>query len=131
MPHRGEQDDLLRAIVREATPRRISNEDFLAGLARIRDLLGRKLGVITHTQRYMPDGRPISWPPNLHDDLIDTCRAHGIPVMHPCELVEQHTPIVALKEDLIHGQDDFMPVVGEAVRNFARKIVAAVSGGAK
>lgn len=125
MPHRGEQDELLRAILRETTPRQISSEDFLAGIARIREMLGAKLGVITHTQRYMPDGRPISWPPNLHDDLIDTFRANGIPVLHPCELVEQHTSIVALKEDLIHWHEDFMPVVGQALREFAREIVAS------
>jgi hypothetical protein len=113
---------LLRAIVREATPRHIGGDVLVQGVRRIEALRGRPAGVLTHTQYYMPDGRPISWPPTLHGEIIATCRANGIPVMHPCELVEKHGPKVALKADLIHWHDDFMPVVADAVESFVSRV---------
>jgi hypothetical protein len=122
MPRDSEQDELLRAIVREAAPRRISMETLLEGLERIEGLLGKPAGVLTHTQNYMPDGRPLSWPPTFHRDLMETCRKNQIPLMHPCELVEKHGAKVALKADLVHWHDDFMPVVGEAIAEFAMRI---------
>jgi hypothetical protein len=127
MPREGESNELLRAIIREATPRRIAMDTFVDGVNRIRSLLGKPVGVLTHTQYYMPDGRPISWPPTLHNDIMATCRANGILVMHPCELVERHGAGGALKKDLIHWHDDFMPVVGEAMAEFADRVIAETS----
>jgi hypothetical protein len=124
VPREGEASELLRAIIREAAPRRIGMDTFVEGVRHIGALVGKPLGVLTHTQYYMPDGRPISWPPALHNDIMKTCSANGIPFMHPCALVEQHGAGVALKKDLIHWHDDFMPVIGEAMAEFAHRVIA-------
>lgn len=124
MPHQGEANELLRAIIRETEPRRIGRDVFTNSVKRIGSVLGKPVGVMTHTHYYMPDGRPLSWPPTFHDDIIAACRANGIPVMHFCEVVARHGTGVALKEDLSHWRDDFMPVVGKAMADFAREVCA-------
>lgn len=123
MPHRDERDELLRNMVRDAEPRRIGSTALVDGVRRIEALLGKPSGVLTHTQNYRADGRPIGWPRTLHGEIMEACRANGIPFMHPCELVERHGVKVALKDDLSHWRDDFMPVVAEAIGNFAGEIV--------
>ncbi|MFV3126360.1 hypothetical protein [Niveispirillum sp. KHB5.9] len=125
MPYQGENDALLRDILREAAPRRISKESMVADLMELRKLLGVPLGVLTHTQYYMPDGRAIAWPPKLHDELREICQENGLLLMNPSELVEQYGAETALKEDLSHWRDDFMPVIGRAVYAFATKVIAA------
>lgn len=125
MPHQGEKDELLRDILREAKPRPISREALVADLMELRRLLGVPLGVLTHTQYYMPDGRAIAWPPKLHDDLREICQENGLLLMNPSELVEQHGAETALKDDLSHWHDNFMPVIGRAVHSFAKKVLSA------
>jgi len=123
LPHRDERDELLREIIRNAEPRRIGSAALVDGVRRIEALLGKPVGVLTHTQNYRADGRPIVWPRTLHGDLMETCRANGIPFMHPCELVERHGAKAALKDDLSHWRDDFMPVVAEAIGDFVGEVV--------
>jgi hypothetical protein len=123
MPHRGEADELLRAIIREAAPRRLAIETFVEGIKRIGSLLGKPVGVATHTQYYMPDGRPISWPHTFHGDIMEACRRNAIPFIHPCELVAKYGPQAALQPDMIHWRDDFMPVVGQAIGAFVSRMV--------
>src|SRR4029079_18850160 len=97
MPNRGEEDELLREIIRGAEPRQIGATTLVEGVQRMRALLSKPVGVVTHTQNYRADGAPIIGPRRLHDQILETCREHGIPVMHPCVLVERHGTGVALK----------------------------------
>lgn len=123
MPRRGERNELVCEIVRHAAPRRVDGAALVDGVRRIRTLLGKPVGVLTHTQNYRADGLPIVWPRTLHDDIMEACRANGIPFMHPCELVERHGVKSALKDDLSHWRDDFMPVVAEAIGNFVDEVI--------
>ena len=123
MPHGDERNELLREIICNAEPRRTGSAALVDGVHRIEAVLGKPAGVLTHTQNYRADGRPIGWPRTLHDEIMETCRANGIPFMHPCELVERHGAKVALKDDLSHWRDDFMPVVAEAIGNFVGEVV--------
>ena len=122
-PQGDERDELLRSIVREAEPRRIGSTALVDGVHRLEALLGKPAGVLTHTQNYRADGHPIGWPRTLHGEIREACRANGIPFMHPCELVERHGVKAALKDDLSHWRDDFMPVVAEAIGDFAGEVV--------
>lgn len=123
MSQRDEGDELLRDMVRNAEPRRIGSAGLVDGVHRIQALLGKPVGVLTHTQNYRADGRPIGWPRTLHGEIMETCRVNGIPFMHPCELVERHGVTVALKDDLSHWHDSFMPVVAEAIGSFVGEVV--------
>ncbi len=123
LPRGDERYELLRDTIRDAEPRRIGSTALVDGVRRIEALLGKPVGVLTHTQNYRADGRPIVWPRSLHGDIMEACRANGIPFMHPCELVERHGAKVALKDDLSHWRDDFMPVVAEAIGTFVGEVV--------
>ena len=123
MPNRGEPDELLREIIRGAEPRRIDATALVDGVHRLQALLRKPVGVLTHTQNYKADGSPIVWPRQLHGQILDACRENGIPVMHPCELVERHGTGVALQGDLSHWRDDFLPTVAEAIASFVAEMV--------
>ena len=125
VPREGDSNELLRAIIREATPRRIEVDALVSGIKRISSLVGKPVGVLTHTQNYMADGRPISWPPTLHGDIMKACSANGIPFMHPCALVEQHGVGISLQTDMSHWREDFLPVVGGAIAEFAERVIVA------
>jgi hypothetical protein len=124
LPKGNEQERLIKDIVSEAYPRRVTVDAMMTEVRRIGSFLQKPVGVVTHTQRYMPDGRPLSWPPDLHHRIIDACRKEGVKVLHPCELVAGYGSSIALKEDLTHWHDDFLPVVGRAVFDFAQSVLA-------
>ena len=123
MPGRGEQDALLREIIRGAEPRRIGATALVDGVHRLQALLRKPVGVLTHTQNYKADGSPIIWPRRLHDQILKACRDNGIPAMHPGELVERHGTGIALQDDLSHWRDDFLPTVAEAIASFVAEMV--------
>jgi len=115
-------DVLVRARTRQ--------HDVADGLRGLHSMIDRPTGVLTFTFRFMPDGRPISWPAGFQDEVLSTANALELPVFEPSrlveKLVEQHGVAKVLTADMRHYSDDFMPVVGRAIVDFA---VAVVRGG--
>lgn len=107
--------------------------DASEGLRTIRAMIDRPLGVLTYTFRYMPDGRPVSWPPGFHDEVLAAALDLGLPVFEPwkftTELFEQHGVAKVMRADLQHYADDFMPVVGRAILEFAGAVAGGERGG--
>jgi hypothetical protein len=99
------------------------------GLQVLCSMIDRPLGVVTYTFRYMPDGRPVSWPPGFNDELLSAAAALGLPVFEPwkltVELFEQHGVATVMRADMQHYADDFMPVVGRAIFEFATTVARA------
>jgi hypothetical protein len=61
----------------------------------------------------------------FHRDIIATWRGHQIPVMHRGEWVEKHGAKVALKPDMVHFSDEFMPVMVETIRELATRVAVS------
>lgn len=111
--------DLARAVIEEA---RSHPADIGADLRRLRDLVGRPMGVILYYFRYMPNGRALSWPAGFHQDLLASAKALGIPVYDPAPLVIQHGVTSVLNGNR-HYNRKFLPLAGAAIAEFAVSIV--------
>jgi hypothetical protein len=75
-------------------------------------------GVVTYNHRYMPDGRPMQWPPDFVASVIAAATALGLPYTEPSDLVKQYGVEVALKPDFVHYRTEFEPVIGESLFRF-------------
>jgi hypothetical protein len=111
--------DLARAVIEET---RSHPADMGADLRRLRDLLGRPMGVILYYFRYMPNARPLSWPAGFHKDLLAAARELEIPVHDPAPLVIEHGVASALNGNR-HYSRAFRPLAGAAIADFAVSIV--------
>lgn len=122
MPHDFENRELLIELLTDTVA---IEGDVKAGMRRIKSLIDKPIGVMTFINQYMPDGRPVSWPADFRENIISGARSLNLPVLEPLELVTKHGVEVALKEDLRHYRDEFMPVVSEAIEDFAISIASA------
>jgi hypothetical protein len=111
--------DMVRDVLRHATGHRTST---IEGLKSLRERISQPIGVVTYMFQYMPDGRPVSWPANFHQEVLDAARELGLPVFEPWRLVEKAGPVAALKPDLRHYTDTFMPVMADAIARFAEVV---------
>jgi hypothetical protein len=103
------------------------------GLRTLCSMIDRPIGVLTYTFRYMPDGRPVSWPAGFHDEVLSAAAGLGLPVFEPwkltTELFEKHDVATVMRADLQHYADDFMPVVGRAIFDFAETVARGERAG--
>jgi hypothetical protein len=118
MPLENEGDQLLHDIVLESYPRKVDTETIFHQISSLGKIFDRPYVLVSYTQRYMPDGRPLSWPPHLHAELSKEAAKRGVKIFHPPQLVMEYTPKVALKEDMQHYNDDFLKIIGEKIINF-------------
>ena len=70
-PERDEQSAGRREIVKYARVRRVDDDALEAEFRNLNAAIGKPTGIVTHIIRYMPDGRPISWPPDFRNRVID------------------------------------------------------------
>ncbi len=115
-------------LVRLVTDARSSRRDMREGLANLCDRLERPLGVVACTWAYMADGRPISWPAGFHDEIVRAARDLGLPLFEPRTLLEKTDLRVSLDKDLRHYSEAFMPVIGDALAEFALELAAGSAG---
>jgi hypothetical protein len=119
MPGNSENAELARSVVRET---RAFKGDLRGGFLRTRAMFRCPLGLILYVFRYMPDGRPISWPAGFYEDLVSTGRDLGIPMFDPSPLVMRYGVEKALLEGHNHYKNEFLPTVGEEIAQFAESI---------
>ena len=123
----------LIPLIPEETPHReLTAEIFRGAVGRRRDihegirLLARSLhvplGVVAYTWRYMPDGRPLSWPDGFHAEVINAARALELPLYEPRPLINQLGMKFALKDDLAHYTHDFEAVVAKHLIEFGASV---------
>lgn len=113
------EDDFARALFLEV---RSKKTDVLSGFIKMRELLNRPIGVVCYNFRYMPDGRPISWPAGFREDVLAAAQQLNLPVFDPAPMVQEFGVDAALAEDLGHYSEDFMPVAAEALVGFAESV---------
>jgi hypothetical protein len=98
--------------------------DIADGFGKMRDLLHCPLGAAIFVFRYMPDGRPISWPAGSREEAITAAKENDIPFFDPIGMVQDYGAAAALEEDFRHYTEEFLPVIGEAIVEFARSVYA-------
>lgn len=113
------EDDLARALFREV---RSSKADVLGGFIKMQALLNRPIGVVCYNFRYMPDGRPISWPAGFREEVLAAAQRLNLPVFDPAPMVQAFGVDAALAEDLGHYSEAFMPVAADALVGFTESV---------
>ncbi|HEY1706728.1 MAG TPA: hypothetical protein VGG10_00575 [Rhizomicrobium sp.] len=121
-----EADELARAVIRETE---VSRSNIPDSFRKMKALLGRPIGVLIYIFRYMPDGRPISWPAGFREDIVAAAQEANLPFFEPVRLVQEYGAAQALLADLAHYSDAFLPVMGEALTRFAESVDGRPSGG--
>jgi hypothetical protein len=122
-----EMADYRRAVITET---RALPNDVLGGLQQLQALAQRPIGVIVFVFRYMPDGRPISWQKGSREGVIAAANALDLPYFDPTSLVQQYGVGHALEKDQRHYTEAFLPVMGEAIVEFAQQVHARTKGSA-
>lgn len=112
---------LAREVFAEAHS---SRHEVADGLRRLREMTSLPIGVVTYIYQYLPDGRPVSWPPEFRQQVIDTANKLGLPLFEPVRIVEKHGVHAALKDDLRHYRDEFMPALADAFVDFIAEVGA-------
>src|SRR5581483_2133648 len=57
--------DIARYVLLSARPHHLDATELAERVAIIQDRIKQPLAIVTHTRAYMPDGRPLAWPPEL------------------------------------------------------------------
>lgn len=96
--------------------------EMLQGLKQIADRLDFPVGVVLYTWAYLPDGRAVSWPAEFRQELVAATRSLDLPTFDPRVLVEEYGLAAALKDDLRHYTEQFMPVLAKPMIEFAIKV---------
>jgi len=109
--------DLARSVIREVE---VSKGDIVGGFRRMRELLNCPMMVCLYIFRYMPDGRAISWPAGYREEVLAAAAELDLPVFDPAPLVVKHGPASVLAAGFSHYRPKFLPVVGEALVEFAQ-----------
>ena len=115
------EDELARAVIGETCA---VKTDIGGGFRKMQALIGCPIGAVIYVFNYMPDGRPVHWPAGLSDEVLAATREMDLPVFDPVPLVQSYGPAEALMRDLSHYNDAFLPVVGEALVQFALSVHA-------
>jgi tetratricopeptide (TPR) repeat protein len=107
--------------VREARGRRADAKGIRDGVAQVRDAVSGRLGIVLYTMRFMPDGKPTSWPPDFKDNVLAAARDLNLPIYEPAHLIAERGVKVALK-DFRHYHTSFKAIAGDALMPFIRKV---------
>ena len=118
LPCESEEDLAAREVVANATSRQLDQQQIISGIEAVRELVAKPIIVFTHTLRYMPDGRPVSWPADFRRNVIEACRRLDLPYVAPSSIIMKHGVDAALMPDLMHPRDEFKRVLGDEFLDF-------------
>ncbi len=118
MPHA----DLARAVLREA---RCITRDVPDAFRQLLRLTDRPVGVVTYVYQILPDGRTVTWPRGFIEQVIESADAFGLPLIEPWRLVTAYGVRQALLPDLRHYSEEFLPIIGGKLAEFARSAAQA------
>jgi hypothetical protein len=115
-----EKAHVARAVVREARAIRLDKQALRKRLEEFREALGKPIAVATHILRFMPDGRPIIWPPEYLSVVSDVCRAADVPVINPWRLVMLHGVEAGMTE--LEYNPEFVRTVADEILPFLERV---------
>jgi hypothetical protein len=125
MPDDLENSEFIRTILMESYARRIDVPD---AFGKLQNLLGRPTGVVNYIFRYMPDGRAVSWPAGLQEEIQEAAKSLELPVFDPAPAVRDFGVQAALLPELSHYSDEFNPVIGDELADFALAVFEGARG---
>jgi hypothetical protein len=125
------QQEAMRAVIAEARGRPQSWEEMRLGIERVRNMVSVPLGIVLYTYQYLPDGRELSWPPDLKKNTIAIAQELDMPVYEPARLINHHGVKVVLRDDIRHYQIDFIPIVADALWEFMDEVTGSSATGTK
>lgn len=100
------------------------HQDVIEGLQLLTRELDMPLGIVAYTWRFMPDGRPLSWPDGFHAEVIAAASQLNLPLYEPRNLIDRLGFNYALRADLTHYTIDFEADVAKELINFGASISA-------
>ena len=119
VPGASPHEEFSRALFLET---RSSRTDVLGGFIKMREMLNRPMGVVSYVFRYMPDGRPISWPAGFREEVLAAAKRLDLPVFDPVPMVQSFGIETALQVDLGHYSERFLPLAADGLIEFARSV---------
>jgi len=111
----------IHDLVARTSSRELDVDQMTSHIGRIKETLNVPLVMIHHNFRYMPDGRPISWPVNLKDQSIEVAQRLGAVEFDFAPFVAEHGASVVLAEDLRHWNPKFFPQIANHLYGFICK----------
>jgi len=135
--------DFIADVILQTRSRRA---DVLGGLRGISSIVQKPMGIVLYVFQYLPDGRTLSWPEGLlyvfqylpdgrtlswpegyQEEILAAAKQLELKVFQPADVVRSFGLNEALRDDLRHYKPEFMPVVAEALCEFADSIAAPAS----
>jgi hypothetical protein len=99
IPSGDPEADMRREVLRTARPHRQDEQSLKSDIAELCALISPNAFVLGHILRYMPDGRPIYWPPAFMRQMMGVCRELDIPYVDPAKVVQEKGPEFSLKDE--------------------------------
>ena len=116
--------DFIVDVILQTRSRRA---DVLGGLRGISSIVQKPMGIVLYVFQYLPDGRTLSWPEGYQEEILAAAKQLELKVFQPADVVRSFGLNEALRDDLRHYKPEFMPVVAEALCEFADSIAAPAS----
>jgi len=116
--------DFIVDVILQTRSRRA---DVLGGLRGISSIVQKPMGIVLYVFQYLPDGRTLSWPEGYQEEILAAAKQLELKVFQPADVVRSYGLNEALRDDLRHYKPEFMPVVAEALCEFADSIAAPAS----
>ncbi|HEX4296185.1 MAG TPA: hypothetical protein VHZ29_18775, partial [Rhizomicrobium sp.] len=116
-----EDGEFRRAVLNET---QAVKSDLAGGFRTMRELLGCPLGAVVFIFRYMPDGRPVSFPAGAREEVIAAAAQLDLPIFEPTSMVREYGVAAALEKDSRHYTQAFLPIIGAAIVEFAQAVHA-------
>ena len=124
LPDESDDDKAVRELVNNAGSHMIGPVEMRQSLEFLQTELNAPIGVVAHNFQYMPDGRPVVWPPEFNEQVTAEAAALGMKVFDPAALVAEHGVEAAVAADFRHWNEDFYPKVAAAFHDFVKVILA-------
>jgi hypothetical protein len=115
--------EMARSILSEATSHIRTVDELAEGISALRELIQAPLGMMTYTHQYLPDGRPLPWPPEFVEQQIEAATRLELPYFQPSRVIRKEGVAQALQEDRVHYQDRFQPIMGNVLVEFSAHLV--------
>lgn len=123
VPHETEHQENLARFIRDTRTRLLGADEMTMAIAELRDRLGKPLGLILHNFQFMPDGRPVSWPPEFKNDSAEVAKRLELPSLDFAEFVERNGVGRVMAADRRHWEPRFYPRIAENIFDFAANVL--------
>ena len=127
VPQDTEHQQNLARFIRDTRTRILGADEMTKAIGELRESLGKPMGLILHNFQFMPDGRPVSWPPDFKDQSSEVAKRLGLPVLDFAEFVERQGVGRVMAADRRHWEPRFYPRIAEHIFDFAAKVLGRPS----